>query len=353
MEKILNAEAKEGGIKMSKKIVLDAGHGMNTPGKRCLKYIDANETREWVLNNRIVSKVQNKLKDYDVEVLRVDDPTGTTDISLAERINQANKFGADIYCSFHHNAGINGGTGGGIVVITYDNRSSLVDIRTKLYDKLIKATGLKGNRANPKCTDSNLYVLRNTNMNAVLVEHGFMDSTTDVPVILSEKFADNCANAWIEFFVEYLGIKKKNINKISYKHNVGENITISTYYKNPNDVIKKAIGANPMINTSIVGIVEGARNPYKTARGTYVNDGDIRSSAEIKANSVRYYPKYTGSSYKVDEVLRAIGVPEAYRGTWKKRKVVADKLNISNYEGSTEQNNKIISMAKQGKIPVI
>lgn len=338
---------------MAKKIVLDAGHGMNTPGKRCLKYIDANETREWLLNSRIVEKVQVKLKEYDVEVLRVDDPTGATDISLATRINQANKFGADLYCSFHHNAGIYGGTGGGIVVITYDNRNSLTDIRSKLYDKLIKATGLKGNRANPKCTDPNLFVLKNTNMNAVLVEHGFMDSTTDIPVILSEKFAENCANAWIEFFVEYLGLKKKNTNKISYKHKVGENITISTYYKNPNDEIKKALGTNPWINTTIVDIVEGARNPYKTSKGTYVNDGDIRSSAEIKVSSVKYYPKYTGNSYKVDEVLRAIGVPEAYIGSWKKRKVVANKLNISNYEGTTEQNNKIISMAKQGKIPVI
>lgn len=338
---------------MAKKIVLDAGHGMNTPGKRCLKAIDSKETREWWLNNRIVTKVQNKLKEYDVDVLRVDDPTGATDVSLGNRVNQANKFGADLYCSFHHNAGIYGGSGGGIVVITYDNRSELVKIRDILYDKLIKATGLKGNRYSPKCTNSEFDVLEHTNMNAVLVEHGFMDSTVDVPIILSEAFAEKCANAWIEFFVEYLGIKKKSTNKISYKHKVGENITISTYYKNPNDEIKKALPANPWVNTSIVEIVENARNPYKTSKGTYVNDGDIRSSAEVKTNSVRYYPKYTGNSYKVDEVLSEIGVPEAYRGSWKKRKIVADKLNISNYEGTTEQNNKIISMAKQGKIPVI
>lgn len=338
---------------MSKKIVLDAGHGMNTPGKRCLKSIDSNETREWYLNSRIVEKVQAKLKEYDVEVLRVDDPTGATDVSLGTRVDKANQYRADLYCSFHHNAGINGGTGGGIVVITYDDRSELVNIRNKMYDKLIAATRLKGNRYNPKCADSNLYVLKNTNMNAVLVEHGFMDSTVDVPIILSEEFAEKCANAWIEFFVDYLGIKKKNTSKISYKHKVGENITISTYYKNPNDEIKKALPANPWVNTSIVEIVENARNPYKTSKGTYVNDGDIRSSAEVKTNSVRYYPKYTGNSYKVDEVLSAIGVPEAYRGNWKKRKIVAEKLNISDYSGTTEQNNKIISMAKQGKIPVI
>ena len=32
---------------MSKIIAISAGHGYNTAGKRCLKKLDANETREW------------------------------------------------------------------------------------------------------------------------------------------------------------------------------------------------------------------------------------------------------------------------------------------------------------------
>ena len=35
------------------KIAIDAGHGLKTAGKRCLKSLDKNETREWVLNNRV------------------------------------------------------------------------------------------------------------------------------------------------------------------------------------------------------------------------------------------------------------------------------------------------------------
>ena len=45
------------------KIVLDAGHGRNTPGKRCLKSLDPAETREWVLNARICDKVEQLLAD--------------------------------------------------------------------------------------------------------------------------------------------------------------------------------------------------------------------------------------------------------------------------------------------------
>lgn len=34
------------------KIVIDAGHGKNTAGKRCLKSLDKNETRECILMYR-------------------------------------------------------------------------------------------------------------------------------------------------------------------------------------------------------------------------------------------------------------------------------------------------------------
>ena len=35
------------------KIAIDAGHGLYTEGKRCLKSLDPNETREWQLNERV------------------------------------------------------------------------------------------------------------------------------------------------------------------------------------------------------------------------------------------------------------------------------------------------------------
>ena len=63
-----------------------------------------------------------------------------------------------------------------------------------------------------------------------------------------------------------------------------------------------------------------------------------------------YYSKYTGKSAKVDEVFKAIGVPSKYRGNWKNRKPVATKNGIKNYEGTAEQNNKLISLAKSGKL---
>jgi N-acetylmuramoyl-L-alanine amidase len=195
---------------MSFKLVLDAGHGKTTLGKRCLKKLDPKQTREWVLNSRIVEKIQKLLEGYTgYELLRVDDPTGKIDVSLAKRTNAANKFKADFYLSVHHNAGIYGGKGGGIMSLVYTKASDeSIAWQKALYNSLIEKTGLKGNRSKPMAKQ-NLHVCRETNMGAVMLELGFMDSSTDVPVILTEAFADKCAEAIVEVIVKRGGLKKK------------------------------------------------------------------------------------------------------------------------------------------------
>ena len=52
------------------KIVIDAGHGRNTPGKRCPRSLDPNETREWVLNARVSDALAGYLLSTGHEILR-------------------------------------------------------------------------------------------------------------------------------------------------------------------------------------------------------------------------------------------------------------------------------------------
>ena len=94
------------------KLALGAGHGLRTAGKRCLKSLDRNETREWWLNDRVCDYIQDKLSDYDgVSVLRMDDSDdGADDVAVADRAKAANAWNADLYLSIHHNAGMNGGS---------------------------------------------------------------------------------------------------------------------------------------------------------------------------------------------------------------------------------------------------
>ena len=202
------------------KIALNAGHGKYTAGKRCLKSLDPNETREWTLNSRICQKIEEKLSEYsDIEVLRLDDKTGNTDIPLNQRTDKANAFGADFYLSLHHNAGINGGIGGGIETYTYIKASKeSSDWQDDLYSALIRYTNLKGNRSNGK-RQKNLHEVRESKMPAVLIECGFMDSATDISVILSEEFAENVANACSEVIVNRAKLKNKAIQTPVSKNN--------------------------------------------------------------------------------------------------------------------------------------
>lgn len=193
------------------KIALVAGHFLGTPGKRIPKALDPKETREWTLNDRVCDKIEKLLTGYTgYELLRIDDTTGKTNITLQERVRKANEWGANVWVEPHHNA-LNGKpwSGGGIEVYAHPNASEESrEMQKQLYDALIAKTGLKGNRSSPVQT-ANFYTLRNTSMPAVLLELGFMDSTVDAPIILTEEYTDKCAAAIVEVMVKRGGLKKK------------------------------------------------------------------------------------------------------------------------------------------------
>ena len=181
------------------KLALNAGHGINTKGKRCMAALDKNQTREWWLNARICERIEQKLKNYkDYEVIRLDDPTGVKDIALKKRTTTANNFGATFYLSIHHNAGIKGGKGGGIVTYVHSSPSKeSVEWQEALYEALIDHTALKGNRADGTCR-ANFHECRESKMPCVLL---------DVPIILTDNFAEAVATACVEVIVKRAKLK--------------------------------------------------------------------------------------------------------------------------------------------------
>lgn len=195
------------------KVALDAGHGLYTAGKRCMKKLDADQTREWALNDRVADYVTAQLAQYPVDVLRVDDPVGATDVPLSMRTKQANNWGADLYISIHHNAGKYGRAGGGIVVFYYSSKEVRLAQANTLHEMLVTHTQLVGDRATP-VAKKGYYVLANTKMPAFLCELGFMDSSTDVPVILSDAHARKCADALVQFILT-MGCAEGHIAEIT------------------------------------------------------------------------------------------------------------------------------------------
>lgn len=158
------------------KIVIDAGHGLNTPGKR-----SPDDEREWSFNNKVAKYAIAKLKTYkDVEILRVDDPTGKTDVPLKTRTSLANKWKADVYASIHHNALANKwGNHSGIETYTMDNPKAnpkSIEIAGAIHPRIVMAMGI----SDRGMKRANFHVLRESAMPAILTEGGFMDSTVDI-----------------------------------------------------------------------------------------------------------------------------------------------------------------------------
>ena len=194
------------------KIAIDAGHGLATAGKRCKKSLDSNETREWVLNDRVADALALYLKRAGHEAKRVDDTDGSTDISLKKRVETANQWGADFYLSVHHNAGIYGGKGGGTLVYTCrDCSKKSTEAQKAIYKYAIKRGDLRGNRTNGVPT-ADYYVVKKTKMPACLVECGFMDSATDIKYILNPEWSKKIALGIAEGICEVFGGKITDIS---------------------------------------------------------------------------------------------------------------------------------------------
>lgn len=297
---------------MAFKIALTAGHYMGTPGKRCMKKLDPNQTREWWLNNRVADKVENLLKGYTGwELLRTDDPTGKKSISLSKRTKAANSFKADFYLSIHHNAGINGGSGGGIVAYVYTKpQAASRQWQRELYGALIAATGLKGNRSNPM-PKKNLHEVRETTMPAVLLELGFMDSKTDVPIILTEEYADKCAAAIVGVLVKKGELSKKETEEYTLDQFIRE------VQKAIGAVVDGKPGSETMSKTVTVSEDQNDHHPVVkpiqrrlTALG-YTQVGEIDGYAG---------PKFTAAvkAFQEDNDCWRDGVITARNKTWRK-----------------------------------
>jgi len=187
-----------------KRVVYDAGHGRYTAGKRS----PAGE-REWAFNDAVVRAAIERTKQYgNVEVMRTDDPTGNTDVSLSARCIKANNWGADVFASCHHNA--MGGQWfaweGGVETYTFNGAGAnpkSVQLANQVNPRVAKAMGLRDRGIKKE----NFAVLRETKMPAILVEGGFMDSNVDIKALRDSGKLKAQGYAIADGIAAYLGLK--------------------------------------------------------------------------------------------------------------------------------------------------
>lgn len=186
------------------KIAGCAGHGGFgvTPGKRT-----PDGEYEWDFNNKAILSFEETLKQYEnVEFLRTDDRTGRTDVPLATRTNTANSWGADLYVSFHENANTGKwGSWGGTETLTYGSGKSL-EMGKAIHAAQLKAYGLRDRGVK---NGSDLWIIRKTNMPAVLLEGAFMDSTTDITKLRDNNVLRKAGCEVAHAVAKYFGLKKK------------------------------------------------------------------------------------------------------------------------------------------------
>lgn len=87
--------------------------------------------------------------------------------------------------------------------------------------------------------------------------------------------------------------------------------------------------------------LEAAGYNYETIRNL------VNAKYEVNTKpSISYYKKYTGGSVSIVDALKAIGADSSKAN----RARIAKANGISNYKGTAVQNNKLLSLLKQGKL---
>ena len=170
-----------------KKIIIDAGHGPETPGKRS----PDGTLREFTFNEATAICVKKLLTTVGFTVIFSHDHS--RDVSLSERISLANKLKGDAFVSIHANAfGNHWNASEGIETYTWlhANETS-IRMATCVQEALIMRTGSK-NRGVKK---ANFAVLRETAMPAILVECGFMTNKEEANLLKSIHYQQQRAQA--------------------------------------------------------------------------------------------------------------------------------------------------------------
>lgn len=186
-------------------IILDNGHGKETPGKRSPKWEDGSQLFEYEFNRDIVRRIAEKLKQHNIPYYIL--VPELEDISLSERCKRANNIYKDnkdcMLLSIHANAG--GGTGWEAYTSIGNTKSDTY--ATILYQKAKKYFPNWKIREDKTDGDpdkeDNFYILKNTSCPAVLTENFFMDTKKDCAYILSEEGRENIANMHVNAILNF------------------------------------------------------------------------------------------------------------------------------------------------------
>ncbi len=204
-------------------VLLDPGHGAVDPSG---KYTTAPSKQfqhtkgtfhkggwffEGVFNRAITTRVSAKLRNLGIPHVVV--AHEYLDTPLADRVETANwyfkQYKNTVYISTHSNA--SGVNARGFEVYTTPGKTKSDDVATLLWNNVKALLGTKITYR-PDQSDSdpdreaNFYVIKNTKMPAILIEHLFFDNYDDATLLMSDEILDLFAEAQVRTCVEWMKV---------------------------------------------------------------------------------------------------------------------------------------------------
>lgn len=174
-------------------VVLDAGHGGKDTGAPYFGY----DEKDLVLSMTLAVGEILEQQGYRVEYTRSDD----TYVSLAARAEQANTQGADIFVSVHANAFPQNPDVNGLETYYLVGGDRAKVLAECIHEAVLEATG-----ANDRETrTANFYVLKYTDMPAVLVETGYMTNEEECEKLADPAYQQKVAQGIANGIMDYLG----------------------------------------------------------------------------------------------------------------------------------------------------
>lgn len=181
------------------KLYLDPGHGGSDNGA------SSNGLNEKDINLDIALQIRsilnNDYENVEVRMSRTNDST----VSLSQRTNEANNWGAEYFLSIHCNT-FNGTAQGyeDYIHSSLSDSSNTARYRDTMHAEIVKVNELS-NRGKKK---ANFHVLRETTMPALLTENGFIDNNHDANLMKEDTWRRKVAQGHVKGLEKAFGLQR-------------------------------------------------------------------------------------------------------------------------------------------------
>lgn len=232
------------------KIFIDPGHGGTDPGAV------GNGLREKDLTLTIAKALKKYLEDnyenVEVRLSREDDRT----LTLRQRTDMANAWGADYFISVHVNAG--GGTGFETFIWNGNVSRATITNQNVMHSESIKQLQVR-DRGKKR---ANFFVIRETRMPAILPEFLFIDNASDARLLKDPVFLNKCAKGLENGVASIFNLKKKetvagssnNSNSSNSTHTIVSGDTFYSLARTYNTTVAELQRLNPSVNPNALRV---------------------------------------------------------------------------------------------------